>query len=207
MALVAVCGFRRSLGTGKSLSFVGPHSCRRESSVKIVGHRSHSCNRLRGGAHCGRALQPWSLPLSSTSLASLPIAERVTTVPSVRSSVWPSRARGDNVPAVASLSSAAAPLLPLPAVPVPSLAHRWVTGVSLACQRRSAGAGVAPALRPSAVSPAPTLVPTHFPAPWQSPQPNPALNLAPFGRWTLRDTAAQRRLALLQGLPHLTQAF
>jgi hypothetical protein len=24
---------------------------------------------------------------------------------------------------------------------------------------------------------------------------NPALNLAPFGRWTLRDEAAQRRLA------------
>jgi len=30
---------------------------------------------------------------------------------------------------------------------------------------------------------------------------NPALNLAPFSRWTLRDKAAQRRLALLQGLP------
>ena len=27
------------------------------------------------------------------------------------------------------------------------------------------------------------------------PIPNPALNLAPFGRWTLRDKAAQRRLA------------
>ena len=26
--------------------------------------------------------------------------------------------------------------------------------------------------------------------------PNPALNLAPFGRWTLRDKVAQRRLAL-----------
>jgi hypothetical protein len=25
---------------------------------------------------------------------------------------------------------------------------------------------------------------------------NPALNLAPFGRWTMRDKAAQRRLAL-----------
>ena len=34
-------------------------------------------------------------------------------------------------------------------------------------------------------------------------QPNPALNLAPFGRWTLRDKAAQRRLALLQGLPQI----
>jgi len=27
-------------------------------------------------------------------------------------------------------------------------------------------------------------------------KPNMALNLAPFGRWTLRDKAAQRRLAL-----------
>jgi hypothetical protein len=27
-----------------------------------------------------------------------------------------------------------------------------------------------------------------------------ALNLAPFGRWTLRDKAAQRRLALRWGL-------
>lgn len=26
--------------------------------------------------------------------------------------------------------------------------------------------------------------------------PNPALNLAPFGRWTLRNKSAQRRLAL-----------
>ena len=26
--------------------------------------------------------------------------------------------------------------------------------------------------------------------------PNPALDLAPFGRWTLRDNAAQRRLVL-----------
>lgn len=26
--------------------------------------------------------------------------------------------------------------------------------------------------------------------------PNPALNLAPFSRWTLRDKASQRRLAL-----------
>jgi len=29
--------------------------------------------------------------------------------------------------------------------------------------------------------------------------PNMALNHAPFGRWTLRDKAAQRRLALLLG--------
>jgi hypothetical protein len=31
---------------------------------------------------------------------------------------------------------------------------------------------------------------------WQKSQANPALNPAPFGRWTLRDKAAQRRLAL-----------
>jgi len=37
--------------------------------------------------------------------------------------------------------------------------------------------------------------------------PNPALNRAPFGRWTLRDKAAQRRLASLQGLPRFPQAF
>jgi hypothetical protein len=29
-----------------------------------------------------------------------------------------------------------------------------------------------------------------------TPMPNMALNLAPFGRWTLRDKTAQRRLAL-----------
>jgi hypothetical protein len=34
-----------------------------------------------------------------------------------------------------------------------------------------------------------------------------ALNLAPFGRWTLRDKAAQRRLALPQGLPHLCKQY
>lgn len=30
-------------------------------------------------------------------------------------------------------------------------------------------------------------------------KPNMALNLAPFGRWTLRNKAAQRRLALRWG--------
>jgi hypothetical protein len=46
-----------------------------------------------------------------------------------------------------------------------------------------------------AVLPAPTFVPSRNPAPWCRTTPNPALNLAPFGRWTLRDKAAQRRLA------------
>jgi hypothetical protein len=30
-------------------------------------------------------------------------------------------------------------------------------------------------------------------------RPNPAVDLVPFGRWTLRDKAAQRRLALRWG--------
>ena len=38
-------------------------------------------------------------------------------------------------------------------------------------------------------------------------QSNPALNPVRFALWTLRDKAAQRRLALLQGLPHSLQAF
>ena len=37
---------------------------------------------------------------------------------------------------------------------------------------------------------------TEKTAPFSSTRANPALNPAPFGRWTLRDKAAQRRLAL-----------
>jgi hypothetical protein len=33
--------------------------------------------------------------------------------------------------------------------------------------------------------------------------PNPALNLAPFGRWTLHDEAAQRRLHVRPHETHL----
>jgi hypothetical protein len=36
---------------------------------------------------------------------------------------------------------------------------------------------------------------------------NPALNLAPFSRWTLRDKAAQRRLALRWALAYLAAMF
>jgi hypothetical protein len=36
----------------------------------------------------------------------------------------------------------------------------------------------------------------RFSMPMHTPAPNLALNLAPFGRWTLRDKPAQRRLAL-----------
>ncbi len=35
--------------------------------------------------------------------------------------------------------------------------------------------------------------------------PNPAIDLAPYGRWTLRDEAAQRRSSPLQGLPQKAQ--
>jgi hypothetical protein len=35
---------------------------------------------------------------------------------------------------------------------------------------------------------------TTSPRPSRQARPNPAVNLAPFGRWTLRDKAAQRRL-------------
>jgi len=37
---------------------------------------------------------------------------------------------------------------------------------------------------------------TEKPSPSSTAWANPALNLAPFGRWTLRDKPAQRRLAL-----------
>ena len=39
------------------------------------------------------------------------------------------------------------------------------------------------------------------------PRANPALNLAPFSRWTLRDKAAQRRLALRWVFPYFRMAF
>ena len=54
-------------------------------------------------------------------------------------------------------------------------------------------------LRPFAVAPASRFVlQSHAKktAPSSSQCSNPALNLAPFSRWTLRDKAAQRRLAL-----------
>jgi hypothetical protein len=37
----------------------------------------------------------------------------------------------------------------------------------------------------------------------QKASPNPAVDPAPSGRWTLRDKAAQRRSPLLQGLPQI----
>ena len=164
---------------------VGPHGCRWESSVKIVGHRSHSCNRHRGVAHCGLVCFRLSVPLSFRSSTSRSSFECEPTAPSVRAYPWPSSAIVESEPLVPSLPSVASPLWP-PAVPVPSLAHRWLTGVTLACQRRSACAGVTVALRPNAVSPAPTLVRARFPVPSSSLSPNQSF------QGTLRDEAAQR---------------
>ncbi len=67
--------------------------------------------------------------------------------------------------------------------------------------------GESPLMASFAVSPAPTIASSWQAVARQKPMPNPALNLAPFGRWTLRDRAAQRRLALLQGLPQEVQEF
>ena len=157
--------------------YVGPDGRRMESSVKIVGHRSRSCNRHRGASpHCGPVLQcPW-----------------------LRSSLysWASQSTVEAAPAAPLRKSVGVPSSALPAVLSAPFQVRRCGRVALGGQKRSFRGGVTAALRPIAVSPAPTLARTHFPVPLQSPQPNPALNLAPFGRWTLRDKAAQRRLAL-----------
>ena len=160
--------------------------------MKIVGDRTHSCNRHRGVAHCGPVRFRPSVPLSSRSSTSRSSFECEPTAHLPRAYPWPSLPTVESEPWVPSLPSVASPLWP-PAVPVPSLAHRWLTGVALAFQKRSFRGAVAAALRPIAVSPAPTLVRSHFPVPSQSPQPNPAVDPVPFGHWTLRDKAAQRR--------------
>ena len=41
--------------------------------------------------------------------------------------------------------------------------------------------------------PAQTFLGARLAVPCQRVSPNPAVDLAPFGRWTLRDEAAQRR--------------
>jgi len=159
------------------MSNVGPDGRRMESSVKAVGHRSRSCNRHRGTTpHCGPVLQhPW-LRSSLYSRASLSTVETAPTTPLRKSVGVPSSA--------------------LPAVLSAPFQVRRCGRVALAGQKRSFRGGVTAAHRPIAVSPAPTLVPTRFAVPRHSSAPNPALDLAPFGRWTLRDKAAQRRSAL-----------
>jgi len=51
-------------------------------------------------------------------------------------------------------------------------------------------------LQSATVLPALTFVSFRITSPRCRTTPNPALDLAPFGRWTLRDKAAQRRSAL-----------
>ncbi len=148
-----------------------------ESSLKIVGHRSLSCHRHRAAtAHCGLVLQCSQLRLSLFSLASRRTVESEPTVLSWKSVGVPSSA----VPA---------------ALGAPSSRPRCGR-ITLAAQKRSFRGVVRTALRSSAVSPAPTLVPTPLAVPRHRPKPNPAVDPVPFGHWTLRDEAAQRRSPL-----------
>ena len=142
--------------------------------MKIVGHRHRSCHWHRDAkAHCGPVLQPPPLRSSLYSWASPSTVETEPTGPLRRFAGVPS----SGLPAVLSA--------PFPV--------RRSGRVALGGQKRSFRGGVAAALRSTAVSPAPTLARTHFPVPRHRPQPNPAVDPVPFGHWTLRDKAAQRR--------------
>jgi hypothetical protein len=145
--------------------------------VKIVGHRSPSCSRHRGtGAHSGPVLRRSQLRLASLSWVPQSAAATASTAPSWKSVEVPSPAQ--------------------PAVLSASLQHRRCGRVTLTGQKRSFRGGVTAALRSIAVSPAPTFVPTRLAVPWRSTAPNPAVDPVPFGHWTLRDEAAQRRSPL-----------
>ena len=149
-----------------------------ESSVKAVGHRSRSCNRHRGAdTHRGPVRQSSQLRSALFSWASLPTVETAPTSPSWKSVGVPSSSQ--------------------PAVLSAPFQVRWRGRVSLTCQRRSFRGDVSAALRPTAVSPAPTFVPTFVPTrlavPRHRPKPNPAVDPVRFALWTLRDEAAQRR--------------
>ncbi len=162
------------------ISDVGPDGRRREGSVKIVGHRSRSCNRHHGTEpHCGPVLRRSQL--------------RSPVFPWVPPSVV------ETAPASPSWKSVGVPSSAVPAVLSAPFQVRRCGLVVPTGQKRSFRGGVTAALRSIAVPPAPTLVPSRLAVPWHRPKPNPALNLAPFGRWTLRDKAAQRRLALRWG--------
>ena len=145
--------------------------------MKIVGHRSRSCNRHRGiTPHCGPVLQS----------------------PQLRSSLfpWSSRPAVEAAPVAPLRKSVGVPSSALPAVLSAPFQVRRCGRFALAGQKRLFRGGVTAALRPIAVSPAPTLVPPRLAVPRHRPQPNPAVDPAPFGRWTLRDEAAQRRSPL-----------
>ena len=157
--------------------YVGPDGRRMESSVKAVGHRSRSCNRHRSATpHCGPVLQRPQLRSSPYSWASLSTVEAAPAAPLGKSVGVPSSA--------------------LPAVLSAPFQLRRCGRVALTRQKRSFRGGVTAALRAIAVSPAPTLVPTRLAVPWRSTAPNPAVDHVPFGHWTLRDEAAQRRSLL-----------
>ncbi len=154
--------------------------------MKIVGHRHRSCQWHRDAkAHCGPALQPPRLRSSRYSWASLSTVETEPTAPLRRFLGVPS----SGLPAVLS-------------APFPI---RRSGRVALGGQKRSFRGGVTVALRSTAVSPAPTLARTHFPVPRHRPQPNPAVDPVPFGHWTLRDEAAQRRSPLRWGAQGMRQ--
>ncbi len=145
--------------------------------MKIVGHRSPSCHRHRGAdTHCGPVLQrPW-LRLSLYS--------------------WASQSTAETAPAAAPWRSVGVPFPSQPAVLSAPFQVRRCGRVALTRQKRSFRGAVTIALRPIAVSPAPTFVPTRFAVPLCSTAPNPAVDPVRFALWTLRDKAAQRRSLL-----------
>ena len=145
--------------------------------MKIVGHRSRSCNRHRGAdTHRGPALQRPQLRSPLYSWVSLSAVETAAAAP-LRKSVGVPSSR-------------------LPAVLSAPFQVRRCGRIALTRQKRSFRGGVTAALRPIAVSPAPTFVGPCFVVPWRSTEPNPAVDPVPFGHWTLRDEAAQRRSPL-----------
>ena len=145
--------------------------------MKAVGHHGRSCNRHRGAkAHFGPVLQSSQLRFALLS--------------------WVSRSSAATAPTVPSWKAAGAPSSSLPAVLSAPFHVRRCGRLALTRQERSFRGGVTAALRSVAVSPAPTFVPPRFAVPWRGTAPNPALNLVRFAHWTLRDKAAQRRLAL-----------
>jgi len=94
-----------------------------------------------------------------------------------------------------SVMEPAVVLAPALALAVASVGARKGTAVSSSNRGHNRRRRTA-ALPSIAVSRRLTFERVHLLVPWLSASPNPALNLAPFGRWTLRDKAAQRRLAL-----------
>ena len=157
--------------------YVGPDGRRRVKSVKIVGHRSRSRDRHRGATpHCG------------------PVLQRPRLRPSLLS--WAPLSTVETAPASPSWKSVGVPSVLQPAVLSAPVQVRKCGRVAPTGQKRSFRGGVTAALRSIAVSPAPTRVPTRLAVPWRSTAPNPAVDLVPFGHWTLRDEAAQRRSLL-----------